>query len=163
VEPRDIAFAPVLDASLERMGAALERRKLDISLDTAPGGEGLSVRADPDALERILVNLLGNALKYGPPDAPVAVRAQRRTGEVVVSVADRGPGIAPEHHLAVFDRYFRVPDRAVAGGTGVGLAIVRQYAELHGGRAWVESTPGDGATFYFTLPDTSAPPEGAHP
>jgi two-component system, NtrC family, sensor histidine kinase KinB len=156
VEPREIEFGPVLDASLERMGAALEGRKLDVAVEP-----GLLVRADPDALERILVNLVGNALKYGPPEAAVAVQARRGGGAATVSVADRGPGIAAEHHTAVFERYFRVPGRAVATGTGVGLAIVRQYVELHGGHAWVESIPGDGATFFFTLPD--GPADGEHP
>ena len=114
-----------------------------------------------DGLDHVVQNLVDNAVKHGGATAPVTVRARGQGKRVRLEIIDRGPGIAPEHHKAVFERYFRVPGRAVATGTGVGLAIVRQYVELHGGRTWVESVPGDGATFFFTLPD--GPSDGEQP
>jgi two-component system sensor histidine kinase KdpD len=113
----------------------------------------LLVWADPDALERILVNLIGNAAKYSDPTSPITVGAEQRSAGVTVSVVDRGPGVPPEHRTQIFERFFQIPDRTAATpGTGVGLAIVRQYVELHDGRVWVEDGPESGANFRFELP-----------
>ncbi|MGE5552524.1 MAG: two-component system histidine kinase PnpS [Betaproteobacteria bacterium] len=117
------------------------------------------VPGDEDLLEQVLRNLVDNAVKYTPEGGQVDVTAevvsypdQRR--EAVVRVADTGPGIPPEHLPRLFERFYRV-DRARSrqlGGTGLGLAIVKHIAERHGGRAWVESEPGQGAAFSVALP-----------
>lgn len=105
--------------------------------------------ADPDRLDRILVNLVANALKYSA--GPVTVTAAPHDGELTVSVRDEGPGIAPEDQARIFDRYVRA--RATRqDGLGLGLFIVRRLVEAHGGRIWIESAPGRGSTFSFTLP-----------
>jgi PAS domain S-box-containing protein len=110
------------------------------------------VRADPDRLERILTNLLTNACKYSPGGSKVTVALAHRDGEVVVSVADQGYGI-PRHELPrVFDRFFRSSLTSdLYEGLGLGLYIVKGLVEAHGGQVWVESTPGRGSTFSFTL------------
>jgi signal transduction histidine kinase len=108
-----------------------------------------AVLADPDRLDRILVNLVGNALKYS--DGQVAVRAALDGGFVRISVADQGPGIAPTDQERLFQRYYRGP-RHDGEGLGLGLYIVRRLVEAHGGRVEVESAPGKGSTFSFTLP-----------
>ena len=110
------------------------------------------VTADPDRLERIFVNLLSNALKYSGPDTPVTVRARRQDGEVEVSVADRGLGIAPEDLPHLFERFYRAKGERGTEGIGLGLYITRLLVEAHGGRIRVESEPGQGSTFSFTLP-----------
>jgi len=113
------------------------------------------VRADAVRLEQMLRNLLTNARRHTPPDGAIALRAERRGPFVRLSVTDTGCGIAPEHLPHVFDRFYRVDgsrDRST-GGAGLGLAIVRRFAEAHGGAASASSDgPGRGATFAIDLP-----------
>jgi two-component system sensor histidine kinase MprB len=108
------------------------------------------VRVDPVLLERAVSNLLDNAIKYSPPGAPIEVSV--RDGEVVV--ADHGPGVAEEDMARIFDRFYRAAAARAKPGAGLGLAIVREAAEAHGGRATVESSP-KGARFRLTLPATT--------
>ncbi|HVL39699.1 MAG TPA: ATP-binding protein, partial [Fimbriimonadaceae bacterium] len=109
--------------------------------------------ADSDRLASLFENLLSNALKYGCSDAEarVWVGGQQLPGEIRYFVRDAGPGIAPEFHKKVFGLFQRLDARKE--GSGVGLAIVSKVAELHSGRAWVESQPGQGATFWVALPE----------
>jgi signal transduction histidine kinase len=113
---------------------------------------------DPDRLDRIVVNLVGNALKYAT--GPVRVGAARHGPELRVFVSDEGPGIAPEDQVRIFDRYQR-GGNVRQDGLGLGLYIVRRLVEAHGGRIWVESVPGQGSTFSFTLPVAAEAPAGA--
>ena len=105
------------------------------------------VTADPVLLERAVSNLLDNAVKYSPDGAPIEVSV--RGGEVIV--ADHGPGIADEDLPRVFDRFYRAAAARSKPGAGLGLAIVREAAEAHGGRATAESSPS-GARFRLVLP-----------
>jgi signal transduction histidine kinase len=110
--------------------------------------------ADSDRLSQVLRNLLDNAVKYSPRGGLIVVRGEVQADEVVVSVADQGFGIAPEHLNRLFEKYFRIkasPSRGVAG-SGLGLPIARAIIEAHGGRIWAESQVGQGSIFYFTLP-----------
>jgi signal transduction histidine kinase len=111
------------------------------------------VDADPDRVMQILRNLLDNAVKYSPAGGLVVVRGGVREEEVVISVADQGVGIAPEHLNRLFEKYFRA--KGMLGrhvvGSGLGLPIARTIVEGHGGRIWAESRLGQGSTFYFTL------------
>ena len=116
--------------------------------------EQLHGRADPDRLEQVFVNLLDNAIKYGRAQGRVRVEGRASNGSVELCVADDGPGIPAESRERIFERFYRV-DKArsrEAGGTGLGLAIVKHIVQSHGGKVWVESGPGPGAQFYFTLP-----------
>lgn len=112
----------------------------------------LAVPCDPERLERVFMNLLGNALKYSPPDASVTVRLEQHGDEAVVSVTDQGVGISPEDLAHVFDRFYRAKSGAKAEGFGLGLYSARLIIEAHGGRIWAESKPGEGSTFSFALP-----------
>jgi signal transduction histidine kinase len=115
--------------------------------------EGLpKVSADPDRLERILVNLASNAIKYSSPESDVLIRAESNDAEVIVSIADRGIGVHPEDISHLFERFYRAKGARKAEGLGLGLFITRLLVEAHGGRLWVESELGKGSVFYFTLP-----------
>jgi len=130
----------------ERLRPSLEVDRIRLQVP-----EGLPPAwADPDRLERILTNLLSNALKYSTPGTPVELRARERDGEVLVSVTDHGPGIPPHELARLFQRYAR----AGAGreGVGLGLYIAKQLVDAHGGQIWAESQLGVGSTFSFTLP-----------
>jgi signal transduction histidine kinase len=112
------------------------------------------VDADPNRIEQVLRNLLDNAVKYSPQGGLVVVRGEVRGEETIISVADQGVGIAPEHLNRLFEKFFRVTSalgRHVVG-SGLGLPIARTIVETHGGRIWAESQLGQGSTFYFTLP-----------
>lgn len=149
VNPRPLGLAAYVVELRERLATAVDmgRVTVDIPDDLPP------VRADPDRLERILINLISNALKYSPPDAPVRIEARRHGSEVVTAVVDRGRGIAPDDLEHVFDRYFRTREaREHREGLGLGLYITKGLVEAHGGRIWVESELGTGSRFSFTLP-----------
>ena len=110
------------------------------------------VTADPRQLERILLNLLTNAEKYSAPDTPIHLRAEQQDGEVMIAVRDQGQGIPPEDLPHIFERFYRAEHGRKAEGIGLGLYITRALVEAHGGRIRVESEPGKGSTFSFTLP-----------
>ena len=117
-----------------------------------------AVLADYNRLERIVINLLSNALKYSPSGAPVIVRAQQEAGMVRVSVTDEGPGIPPEEQPNLFQRYYRAQStRTAEEGIGLGLYITKLLVEAHGGRVQAESEVGKGSTFSFTLPIATPP------
>jgi len=110
--------------------------------------------ADPDRIVQVLRNLLDNAVKYSPEGGLIVVRGEVRKDEIVVSVADQGVGLAPEHLNRLFEKFFRAKSslgRHVVG-SGLGLPICRTIVESHGGRIWAESQVGKGTTLYFTLP-----------
>ena len=112
------------------------------------------VDADPQRITQVLRNLLDNAVKYSPQGGLVVVRGEVREDEVVISVADQGVGIAPEHLNRLFEKFFRAETglgRHVVG-SGLGLPIAQTIVESHGGRIWAESQLGQGTTLYFTLP-----------
>jgi PAS domain S-box-containing protein len=119
--------------------------------------EPVVAEVDPVKVERIVENLLLNARKHTPGGTDVHVRVARQDGGVVIAVDDRGPGIPAEQREAIFEMFNRGGDLAAGTpGAGVGLALVAQFAALHGGRAWVEENPGGGASFRVFLPGRSA-------
>jgi PAS domain S-box-containing protein len=143
VDLRDAALACV--RSLATDVAA----RIEVGIDDAT-----RVWADPHALDRVLTNLLTNAVKFSPADTLVCVSCVvDDDDEVTVSVRDEGVGIPPEELDNVFDRFYQLGtnERGPRHGTGIGLSIVKRYVELLGGRVWVESDPGRGSTFSVTL------------
>lgn len=113
---------------------------------------GVKVTADPSKLRQILGNLLSNAAKYSPTGGEVVIRAEESEGETVIEVSDQGVGIKPEDQEELFHQFRRVGDQRLASGTGLGLWLTRRLVEAHGGRIWLESRPGEGSTFSFSLP-----------
>lgn len=119
----------------------------------------IKVKADPDKIVWVISNLVANALRYTPREGTITVGARSRDGEVRVFVSDTGVGIPKEYHKKIFERFVQVKDGKlgeVRGGAGLGLAISREIVEAHGGKIWVESEPGKGSTFIFTLSSESA-------
>lgn len=144
--------ATLLTSVMANMDPVATAKDVELISEIAPGLPAL--RADPDRLRQVLVNLLANALHYTPPGGRIRVEAITLENELRVSVSDSGPGISPEDLPHIFDRFYRV-DRARSrgtGGSGLGLAIVRSLVELHGGQVTAESTPGRGSRFLVTLP-----------
>jgi len=119
------------------------------------------VLVDRRRLEQVLTNLLSNAHKFTPRGGWARVGVMEREGEVEISVSDNGPGIPPAEQERIFDKFYVVTDQRGLAGLGLGLYIARQLVELHGGRIWVESQPGWGSTFRFTIPKKEPEDESA--
>jgi signal transduction histidine kinase len=138
----------VLRSVLENLNVTIADSKAKITHDRLP-----LVSYDPVRMSQLLQNLIGNAIKYSSPERPPVVHlsAVLTEDDTVFSVRDNGPGIAPEHRETIFGIFKRLHGKDVEG-TGIGLAMCRRIVERHGGRIWVESEPGQGATFRFTVP-----------
>ncbi|HWW62151.1 MAG TPA: HAMP domain-containing sensor histidine kinase, partial [Thermoanaerobaculia bacterium] len=126
--------------------AAAGEVTLQVRVEDAP-----PVYADHHRVLQVLSNLIGNSLKFTPAGGIVAVRAEPHREVVLFTVSDTGPGIPPENLGDIFNPYWQAK-RAERFGAGLGLPIAKGIVEAHGGRIWVESTPGEGTRFYFTLP-----------
>ncbi|MGH7968824.1 MAG: sensor histidine kinase, partial [Limisphaerales bacterium] len=146
-----VSLRPLVEKLVGDFKSLAEAKQVSL-VDEAPD---LRVRADAGRLEQVLCNLIENAIKYGRNQGTVAIRARPVDGtQIEVSVHDNGPGIPPGSLERIFERFYRV-DKARSreqGGTGLGLSIVKHIVQTHGGKAWVKSEFGHGATFYFTLP-----------
>lgn len=152
VSPRSIEIAPAVAACTEMVAGDFEDHPLEVRVP-----EGLRALADPDGLARILVNFLTNAAKFSAPGSTVRITASAAAGEVVVEVDDDGPGIPVAEQARLFERFYQASPQAPGHrGAGLGLAIARRYAELQGGRVWVDSSPGRGSTFGVALPGVPA-------
>ena len=116
-----------------------------MALDVAP----ITVKADAAMIERIVENLLGNTVKHTPGDSRIWVRVERSNDAVLLAVEDDGPGVPPEERARIFESFRQ--GSGAASGSGVGLALVARFAELHDGRAWVEDRVGGGASFRVLL------------
>ncbi len=146
-------------------GALLEQVSGDLAQQLAKLGAVLrvgdlpSVKGDPDRLYQLFLNLVSNAVKFRRPERPnvVRVNAELGEGEAIFCVQDDGIGIADEHQCRIFEGFCRLQPERQYEGSGLGLAICKQIVEEHGGRIWVESEPGIGSRFFFTLP-LAAPP-----
>ncbi|MFN2271574.1 MAG: ATP-binding protein [Anaerolineae bacterium] len=155
----DLHLAPVdLADCVRRAVVQLEGRASEkqSAIVTDLPDDPVSVQADADRVHQVLVNLLDNAIKFTPPGGRVTVSVSEHT----VTVADTGPGIPADEIPHIFERFYRGDRsraRQGADGSGLGLAIVKAIVEAHGGQIWIESEPGQGAAFTFTLPSTEAP------
>jgi signal transduction histidine kinase len=120
---------------------------------------GLKVKAHREALRRILINLLDNALKYGPAAQTIRVGARGHDGRVRLTVQDQGPGVPDPDQEAIWEPYRRLARDidSARPGSGIGLAVVRSLAEEYGGRAWLERSSGEGSMFVVELPSWQAP------
>ncbi|HEV3510734.1 MAG TPA: ATP-binding protein [Candidatus Sulfotelmatobacter sp.] len=146
LKPVDLKL--VLETVQQNLRAAMEESGAQLQWDQPP-----VVMADRALLVQLFQNLLANALKFrGPSDPVIRVTVEKGTSEWTFSVRDNGIGIAPEHAEIIFVIFKRLHTHAEYPGSGIGLAICKKIVEQHGGRIWVESPPGPGCTFKFTLP-----------
>jgi signal transduction histidine kinase len=158
--PAPVALGECVETALALVAPLLERAGQRVEV---AGPLGLWARADGRRVEQVLVNLLMNASKYGGPGRPIRLRVEGVGGRVRVWVQDGGPGIGAAERERIFGRYERgqVARASGVGGLGLGLHIVKTLVERQGGQVGVESAPGQGAAFWFTLP--LAPPRALPP
>jgi signal transduction histidine kinase len=149
VMPASCAVDDLLGETMEMFeGLAASKQ---IRLEPRVREPGLAIHADRERVLQVLSNIIGNALRFTPQGGHVTLSVSRQAEAVRFAVLDTGPGIRREHLSSVFDRFWKdetVPKK----GTGLGLFIAKGIIDAHGGRIWVESEPGQGASFYFTLP-----------
>jgi light-regulated signal transduction histidine kinase (bacteriophytochrome) len=147
-EVTETACEAVLEEVLRDLQLAVAENGAVVTHDPLP-----TVPAIPGQLRQVVQNLLSNALKFrGPAPPRIHFAAQRRGPDWCFSVRDNGIGLDPQQAERIFHMFQRLHPRREYPGTGIGLAICKKIVERHGGRIWVESTPGQGSTFYFTLP-----------
>ena len=152
LEPQPVMLPRLAQGVVDDMARRTQKHNLVIDFER----EFPIVDADPRRIAQVLRNLLDNAIKYSPEGGLVVVRGQvhENENEIVISVADQGVGIAPEHLNRLFEKFFRVESGMGhhVVGSGLGLPIAHTIVESHGGRIWAESQLGEGSTLYFALP-----------
>jgi NtrC-family two-component system sensor histidine kinase KinB len=156
----DMEFEPVevsllADRAMSTMVAQISEKGIELSQhipDRLP-----AVKVDPNKITWVLTNLIANALRYTNKGGHITVGAEKMSNFVGVSVADDGVGIPLEHQSKIFDKFVQVKSDQAVGGSGLGLAICKEIIKAHGGAIWVESAPGEGSTFTFTIPIANHP------
>ena len=150
---RQVELAVLVDETVAAMRPEASARRVDVrsELDDAP----LSARADPEKIQRVLFNLIRNAIRHTPADGSVTVRAEARPEAIQIEVADTGDGISDEDRARVFEPFYRGGDEAArdSDGAGLGLAICRAIVETHGGQIWIGPSE-QGTRVSFSLPST---------
>ena len=165
IDPAPCRVDELLEAAVSMIAerAATKRLAIETNLAAQPAVAATVVHCDKSRVLQVFSNLLGNASKFTPAGGTISIAARREAGFVTFAVIDTGPGIEPDQLGYVFDRFWKSRDQAKAG-TGLGLAICQGIVQQHGGAIWVESTPGAGTTFLFTLPvEREAAPADAAP
>jgi signal transduction histidine kinase len=152
ITPQTASFEELVDQALDTQGLAAERKAIALIDQTPPDLPALV--ADPLRIEQVVNNLVGNAIKFTPQGGRVTVSARVEDGHLRCEVADTGIGIAATDLPRLFQRFSQLDmsNTRAAGGAGLGLSIVKAIVDAHGGMVGVESTPGHGTTFWFTLP-----------
>lgn len=140
----------LVESAIERLALQAERAQLQLS-HTCPA-DLPPVLADEARVQQVLVNLVHNAIKFTPVGGRIVVSAERQGQVVCFCVRDTGIGIEPGELARIFERFYKVDRSRATSGTGLGLAIVRHLVKAHGGKVWAESEPGQGSSFYFTIP-----------
>ena len=151
----------IVEAAVEIVSPQAQAKSIEVAMDL--GAEEVEITCDAERVQQIVWNLLVNALKFTPEGGTVRVSVEARDGEVAITVRDNGQGIDPEFLPHVFDRFRQWDSTSTRThrGLGLGLSIVSNLAELHGGRTWVEENPGGGARFVVEL--GLAPPPSSDP
>lgn len=149
INPKPTQLTSLISETIEALLPAAQAKAIKLASDQNDGGTW--VTCDRERVLQVLTNIVGNAIKFTPEGGSIELRCARRAGEVCLSVADTGPGIAEQDLPKVFDRFWQ-GNSATRAGTGLGLAIAKGIVERHAGSLWVESELGKGTTFSFTLP-----------
>jgi signal transduction histidine kinase len=151
IKAKNVSLASLITEVAESLRPVAEKKPVDLEIGSMDAS--LTAWVDRDRIIQVLNNLIGNALKFTSPQGKVMVAAQRNgAGWMQISVADTGPGIPAEQADKIFDEFYQIPGGAKAKGMGLGLTIAKKLLEMHGGKIWVQSEPGKGSTFFFTLP-----------
>lgn len=146
--PGPVVLSALLQKVAEGFRTPLLRHTIQVDCDA-----GLSsVYGEAGKIQHAVENLLGNAVKYSPAGSRIVLGARAEGDRALVWVKDEGPGIPAEEQDKIFEYCYRVGGRKSPAGTGLGLTLVREIAQAHGGRVWVESVPGEGSTFFLSLP-----------
>jgi two-component system, OmpR family, sensor histidine kinase KdpD len=147
----------VIARAIEGLGPQTDGRSIDVEVP----GSMPSVSFDAELIEKVIRQLVDNAIKYSPPGSPIRIRAEYTGAELLVHVADSGCGIPRDEQRRIFEKYYRGRARVSgAPGTGLGLASAKCIMEVHGGEIWVHSVPGSGSIFHISLPvELEASPE----
>ena len=150
LEKRPVALRRVCEEVVDRGRLYAARKKIRVELDVPE----IDLKADPELLSFALYNLITNGVKYSPKNTSILVSAEEAHGSVIVCVADQGQGIPPAEREMIFQKFYRAKrdEKGSEEGTGIGLALVKEIVEQHGGRISVESQPGAGSRFTMTLP-----------
>jgi signal transduction histidine kinase len=158
---QSVDLQPILESVAKTGRALLQDKPVQLSTEIAPGLPKMT--ADRQRVMQILLNVISNACKF-TEEGQIVLRTFQTEGEVIIAVEDTGLGIAAADQAAVFEP-FKQTDTGLrrGGGTGLGMPISRSLAEAHGGRMWLDSTPGKGSTFYVALPIHQNAPEIAQP
>lgn len=146
-DTRTVSLAVPLELALEALQSRIAATRANIAWDALP-----EVSVNQSRFVQLFQELIGNALTFAAQPPQVHITAEQQDGEWVVSVRDNGVGIEPEYHQRIFQVFQRLHGRGIAPGHGIGLAVCKAIVQRHGGEIWVESQPGAGATFRFTLP-----------
>jgi two-component system phosphate regulon sensor histidine kinase PhoR len=154
LKTREFDFVKLVKIVVEKIQSQADKHNINLVAPEYP----VSVDADADKIEQVMLNLLGNAVKYSPSGGEVEVRIKEYSHKVECAIQDQGVGIPKEHLTKIFEKFQRVDNRATRGigGTGLGLYISKSIVEAHGGTIWAESAPGKGSVFHFTLPLASS-------
>jgi two-component system phosphate regulon sensor histidine kinase PhoR len=147
---QEVPAGHILAAAVDRMKPKAERHGLSLTLD-APDSLP-NINSDRNLLERAIVNLIDNAVKFTPTGGDIHVAARASDGLLTVDVRDSGEGIDPDDLPRVFERFYKADRARRGGGTGLGLAIVKHSIEAHGGSVSAKSEPGRGSRFSFSIP-----------
>lgn len=150
LQKKEITPFAVIDPAVKRMTLQAQRSSLELlnaSPETLP-----EIAVDSSRLQQVLVNLIHNAIKFTPPGGRIEVSAHAEEKFVIFSVQDSGIGIPPDDLARIFERFYKADRARTSGGTGLGLSICRHLVEAHGGKIWAESRPGEGSTFFFSIP-----------
>ena len=154
INPLPSSIEKTIDESIQSLKIWARTKSINLQKKIPAGIR--EIYFDPNRIIQVLNNLLSNAIKFTPNGGEIAVEVEmdKEKSELIVTVQDSGVGIPPEDLDKVFEKFYQVEDSASSGtgGTGIGLAIVKQIVELHGGKVWVESQKGKGTRFSFTLP-----------
>jgi two-component system phosphate regulon sensor histidine kinase PhoR len=142
----------IIREAVSRM--AMQAKRAQIALTEISEDDLPVIKADCEQLERVLINLIHNAIKFTPPGGEIIVEAKRDRDTVIFSVKDNGTGIEAENLPRIFERFYKTDRSRASTGTGLGLSIVKHIVELHHGQVWAESKIGQGSTFYFSIPIT---------
>jgi PAS domain S-box-containing protein len=147
--PRNVSLRDVIDSVVSDLKPTVSAASATVEIGALP-----EVKADLEQMRQLLQNLIENALKFREPSRPLRLRitGEKKDGMARFSVADNGIGIEPFYREQIFKVFQRLHPAARYPGTGIGLALCKKIVEGHGGRIWVESEPGQGSTFFFTLP-----------